>query len=82
MTSKSGEIGKFSPERLRFEEASEKRGYQLKSDEFDKNGKLGEIGNLMKFCRKDLDLREQAKDGGIKKVENLTKMVNVAKLVI
>ena len=63
MTSKSGEIGKISPERLRFEEASESRGYQLKSGEFDKNGKLGEIGNLMKFRQKDLDLESKQKTG-------------------
>ena len=42
------------PERLRFEEASERGGYQ-ESSEFDENGDFGEIDDLTKCRRKDLD---------------------------
>ena len=48
-------------------------GYQ-ESGEFDDNGKFGEIGHLMKFRQKDLDLRLRVKEGGIRKVMNFTKM--------
>ena len=71
----------MSPERLRFEEASEREGYQ-ESGEFDKNGEFGEIGNLTKFRQKDLDLRKRAKEGGIREAANLTKTANLAKLAI
>ena len=37
------------------------------------NNKFGEIGDLTKFRRKDLDLRQRAKEGGIRKAANLTK---------
>ena len=70
-----------SPERLRSEEASERGGHQ-QSGEFDENGELGEIGDLTKVCRKHLDLRERAKEGGIRKAANLTKTANLVKLAI
>ena len=54
---------------------SERGGYQ-------KSGKFGKIGNLTKIRRKDLDLREQAKEGGIRIAPNLTKTANLVKLVI
>ena len=71
----------ISPERLIFEGASERGGYQ-ESSEFDENGEIGKIGDLTKFRRKDLYLRERAKEGGIRKAVNLTKTANLAKLAI
>ena len=51
--------GEILPKRLRFEEASERGGYQ-ESGKFDENGEFGKIGELTKFRRKDLDLRKVA----------------------
>ena len=49
-------------ERLGFEEASDRAGYQ-ESGEFDKDGEFGETGDLTKVRWKDLDLREVRKRG-------------------
>ena len=49
-------------ERLRFQGATERGGYQ-KSDKFDENGEFGESGDLTKFLPERLRFKQASKRG-------------------